>query len=236
MPYCPKCDMEFIDGIITCSDCGGELVNREVYEAEALARKKQQSEAAYGRGSEMGEPDDTVIRDESGEGLQEQKSQRRPAPGVYVSSRQRYEDLRSSSAAFLLVGGAAALFSALCWAGIIKLPMAELSRLFFQTVSTLIGVACLVVSVRTRSSTAAVLRQAEEEEQRTKEVIDRFLASRTGAQLDGELTKEDPELSGEELQLKRFELIQDYLVTGHDLPDQAYVDALAEELYQKLYD
>ena len=42
MPYCPKCDMEFIDGITTCSDCGGELV--ESKEA-AMELKKQEEEA-----------------------------------------------------------------------------------------------------------------------------------------------------------------------------------------------
>ena len=26
MPYCPKCDMEFVEGIKVCSDCGGPLV------------------------------------------------------------------------------------------------------------------------------------------------------------------------------------------------------------------
>ncbi|MEG2297842.1 MAG: hypothetical protein RSC13_09460 [Clostridium sp.] len=38
MPYCPKCDMEFIDGITVCSDCGGPLLeSKEV--ADALKRE-----------------------------------------------------------------------------------------------------------------------------------------------------------------------------------------------------
>ena len=47
---------------------------------------------------------------------------------------------------------------------------------------------------------------------------------------------EDPDLSGEELSLKRFELIQDFLITGRDIPDQSYADSLCETLYAKLYD
>ena len=47
---------------------------------------------------------------------------------------------------------------------------------------------------------------------------------------------EDPDLSGEELSLKRFELIQDFLITSRDIPDQAYADSLCEMLYAKLYD
>ena len=51
MPYCPKCDMEFVDGITTCSDCGGDLVeSQEAYEAEMREKKKQQQiDAASGR-------------------------------------------------------------------------------------------------------------------------------------------------------------------------------------------
>ena len=51
-----------------------------------------------------------------------------------------------------------------------------------------------------------------------------------------QLLMEDPDLSGEELSLKRFELIQDFLITGRDIPDQSYADSLCETLYAKLYD
>ena len=37
MPYCPKCDMEFVDGMTVCTDCGGPLVSSKE-EAQAIAR------------------------------------------------------------------------------------------------------------------------------------------------------------------------------------------------------
>ena len=41
--YCPKCDMEFIDGITVCTDCGSPLVeSKEV----AQAMKQQEKEEA----------------------------------------------------------------------------------------------------------------------------------------------------------------------------------------------
>ena len=27
MPYCPKCDMEFMEGVTACTDCGGPLLD-----------------------------------------------------------------------------------------------------------------------------------------------------------------------------------------------------------------
>lgn len=45
MPYCPKCDMEFVEGIKVCSDCGGPLVeSKEV--AEAMKKKEQEEQLA----------------------------------------------------------------------------------------------------------------------------------------------------------------------------------------------
>ena len=45
MPYCPKCDMEFIKGVTVCSDCGGPLFESK---EEALAVQNA---------SQPGEPD-----------------------------------------------------------------------------------------------------------------------------------------------------------------------------------
>ena len=42
MPYCPKCDMEFIKGVTVCSDCGGSLFESK---EEALAVRTHRSPA-----------------------------------------------------------------------------------------------------------------------------------------------------------------------------------------------
>jgi transcriptional regulator with XRE-family HTH domain len=39
MPYCPKCDMEFVEGIKVCSDCGGPLVeSKEVADLMGISQ------------------------------------------------------------------------------------------------------------------------------------------------------------------------------------------------------
>ena len=40
--YCPKCDMEFVDGITVCTDCGGPLVESE--EAARAMKEEEQKE------------------------------------------------------------------------------------------------------------------------------------------------------------------------------------------------
>ena len=46
MPYCPKCDMEFVDGITICSDCKGPLVASKEYALQLQKEEKRQMEEA----------------------------------------------------------------------------------------------------------------------------------------------------------------------------------------------
>ena len=266
MPYCPKCDMEFIDGITTCSDCGGPLVeSKEVADAmkakereETLARQRAEYEAmqaAYldelGEINEEGNLLDTdgaedeelspasPYGDTPGlkEALRRQSSGKvRERTHIYVKKSQQYEDLKSSVWAFLLVGGALLIFSLLCWANIIRLPMAGLSGIISRSVMTLLALGSLAVAFTSSQSAKKVKGQIADEEQVTRQLIGWFTENYSGEQLDVQIQQESGELSPEELSLKRFELIQDTIITNHDISDQAYVDALAEEIYGKLYE
>lgn len=239
MPYCPKCDMEFVDGITTCSDCGGPLVeSKEV--ADAMKKKQQEEELAR-KLAEFEEENPSPAHPYGGmadvlEGKQAKTIQSMPRTQVYVKKSQQYEDLKSSASAFLLVGGALTVFSVLCWVNVISLPMAGTSRLLTQGVMTAMGLGSLIVAIKSGSSAKKVSGQVAEEEQATSALIDWFTAGYTGQQLDAQLADESGDLSPEELSLKRFSLIQDILITSHDLADQSYVDMLSEEIYSKLYE
>lgn len=257
MPYCPKCDMEFIDGITTCSDCGGALVaSKEVADAmkkkereEALARRQAEYEAMQAELEAMQAEGETSPDPQDGGDSEGVSAPSGEAPAgqmgrtgrsiartpVYVKKSQQYEDLKSSASAFVLVGGILLVFSILCWAGVVKLPLAGNSRIISQSVMTVLAIASLVVAAHSAKSAKAVRGQIADEENVTKQLIDWFSGSYTGEQLDAQILDESGELAPEELSLKRFELIQDILVTNHDISDQAYVDLIAEDIYGKLY-
>lgn len=245
MPYCPKCDMEFIDGITVCSDCGGDLV--ESREA-ALAIKEQEERerqaqlmaemARMAKQMEAGEAEDA-----DGEWLSsEEKVTRAAVPEspiaparVYVNKEQKYEDLKSSASAFFIVGGVLLALAIVCWTGIISLPLNDVSKIIIQSVITIMGILSIFVAGNSSKSAKTLAPQIEDENRATRDLIQWFTDSYTGEKLDAAI--EDAEqLAPEELSLKRFQLIQDYLITSHDLPDQAYVDALSEEIYGKLYE
>ncbi|MDD6074852.1 MAG: hypothetical protein SPF91_04895 [Clostridium sp.] len=356
MPYCPKCDMEFVDGITTCSDCGGPLVEseeaykkemkkkmerayqkrmeeaRQYYQADELIQREVPLEKA--REGRIPDPDEVAVptftldysapdpqpkrrsvptweeamkntspRSFTSEEMKEQRAAaadryaqalrmaeaqrllghytgaaRRPAQeqpatapsasnrgmapnpaqnpsqkpegsgqpaavqprmttgsGVYVSSRQKGEDRRSSSMAFALVGGIITLFSLACWVGLFRLPMTGTSLYFFQGILTVMGLGFLFVAVRSLSSVKELAKEAEAEEQRTKEIIQWFKDSWTGDDLDKALLSMENGLEVQELQLRRYALIQYRLITGQNLTDQPYIDYLADEIYAALY-
>ena len=164
-----------------------------------------------------------------------EKQPARQPVGTYVKKEQRYEDMNSSASAFFLVGGVLALIAAVNLLGYLPLPLYGVSRILFHVLLILMAAGSIAVAVSSKKSAARLKVQAADEEKETEDILQWFLKTYSARGLDDQLLMEDPELSGEELELKRFELIQDYLVTGRDLPDQSYADALCDMIYERLY-
>ena len=143
---------------------------------------------------------------------------------------------RSSASAFLLVGGVLTVAAVLFWSNMLHLPMNDASRLITQSVVTVMGIASLVVAFTSLKSAKAMKGEIAQEENDTRRLVDWFVTTWQKEELDARIARESGDLTPEETSLKRFDLIQDILVTSHDLPDQSYVDLLAEEIYTRLYE
>lgn len=249
MPYCPKCDMEFIDGITVCSDCGGPLMDSKEA-ADAMKRKIQEEEqtrmeaalkAQYlAQLAEAADPDSTdavslekasLTKDSPKTDVSKTDRNSRPYSGSYVRKSEKYNDLKSSVSAFFIVGSTLTIFAVLCWLNILKLPMGLISRLAI----TVLGIASLTVAFRSSREAKIVRTQIEDEENRTRQLVTWFTDCYAGSSLDAQLLSEYGELLPEELSLKRFELIQDLLITNQDLENPSYAELLSYEIYTKLY-
>lgn len=254
MPYCPKCDMEYVEGVTVCADCGGTLFESEEAwkafhqkeEEEKRARLMAEQERLMAEFTEAGEAigdadleamldgeaDAFAGTEETMEHPLSQPARKRSVvhPGVYVDAAQKYEDVKASASAFYLVGAGVTVAAALCWAGVLPLPP------IMKIVLTVIGLGSLAIGVKSSQSAKAMAPKIEEEKEKTQSILTWFTDTYTAAQLDQTVRQENPDLtSPEELSLKRYELIQDYLVTNQDLPDPAYVDMLSEKLYETLF-
>lgn len=236
MSYCPKCDMEFIDSVTVCTDCGGPLV--ESQEAAMAMKKKEQEEMLLKQKDYLEQLSRELERQAAlegvGEGLVEPAAIPEPVK-VYETSAQKYENLKSSASAFLFVGGMLVIASAVCWLNIISLPMTGNSGYIFKGALTVMAVFCLGVYAKTSKDAKNMRPEIDREKERTSEIIEWFVGQWTDAGIDSEIQERET-LTEEELSLKRFQIIQDHLVTNRDLPDPAYVDALCEEIYSRLYE
>lgn len=231
--YCPKCDMEFVDGITVCTDCGGPLAESE--EAARVIKEKERRELLL-RQQEYLDRLNQQLEDMRDEGADTVPEAAIPRPaGVYETKAQKYDDLKSSASAFLVVGGLLLAAGIACWTNIIRLPMAGTSRLIFQGAMTAMGIFAMAVYVNTSRSARNLRPEIDKEKEDTQELITWFTGRWKASDIDKEIEDCDS-LSEEEISLKRFQIIQDYLITGKDLPDPAYVDALCEEIYSRLFE
>lgn len=235
MPYCPKCDMEFIEGISVCSDCGGPLAASKEEAADQAAASLPEENWNEEYRNEEGRCEEALQEDEAGSSGKKRNPLFAPA-NLYRKKSQQYEDLKSSASAFYLVGGILLIASVLCWSGVIRLPFSGPSGWISQSVITLLAVVSLVTAVVSTRSASVIKTQVEEEDAATHRLVSWFLDSYPKETLEQRLAVEFEGLTEEERGLKRIELIQDLLITSHDITDQAYADMLSEELYEKLYE
>lgn len=230
MPYCPKCDMEFVEGIKKCSDCGGPLFeSKEAADAFMSDAMKKQQEI-------MNTQYETAMTEAAKMEAEQETDRRRTPVKAYVNKEQKYEDMNSSATAFFMIGGILALASVLTLTGIINLPMYGIMKYIFQGMMIVMAIGSLAVAFTSRKSAGVLKTEAVDEEKETKEIVEWFVNTYSGNVLDKQILAEEKDLSAEEMSLRRFDLIQDYLITGRDLPDQSYVDALCDMIYNRLYE
>lgn len=239
MPYCPKCDMEFIDGITKCSDCGGPLLeSKEVADAmkkkareEAIAKQQAEYEAMQAAIAE-----ETQFAEEHGQPAPQMQRREVKSSHAYVNKAQKYEELKSSATAFYLVGGILTAACILLWSGIVNLPIYGFGKYLTQGVLTFMGVGMLIVAVKTSQSLKEFKGELNEDQKETKEIVEWFASTFSTEKIDQAIIHDFGDLEPEDLSLKRFYLIHDLLVSHKNLPDEDYVDMLCEEIYNKVYE
>lgn len=158
-----------------------------------------------------------------------------PRGPIYIKKSQQYEDLASSASAFLWIGVGLIIISLLCWFKVIRIPGIGSSRYLTQSMMTILGIISCVIAFTSAKSAKEVRSQVRAEKRVTRQLVNWFLEHHNGTQIDQQILQESGEMRPEEQSLERYKLIQDILITSHDITDEAFVEALAEDIYEKLY-
>lgn len=219
--YCPKCDMDFVDGVTVCSDCGGPLVDKDQYFKEKAAKEAEQRQK---------EEEEAKKAEEELKELSKARDASRSAD-VYVKKADQYEDLKSSSSAFRIVGLLLLVFAAVNWFNLLH------TNLVFRITITVLAAGSLFIAWKADQEASGIKDQIGEEKQATEQLTEWFLTNYTPEEVDSAVrNSSETDLLPEELALKRMNYIQDVFITQYDLADQGYVDSLSEDVYARLYE
>ena len=265
MPYCPKCDMEFMEGVTACTDCGGPLLDsREDVEKTMTFLTALEPELAdkftsvldnagipYDvREYEEAEgfvqilvPDDlldraqkllTVFADNE---LPDDTTKEEKAPPVFQKSADKYEDMKSSAFAFIVVGALVLAVIILSLAGVIRLPFSGTSGILTHVVFLAVSVIFLLIGILSAKKTGELKAQIKEEDTLTTEILGWAAQNMTASGLDEviEDSTEEP-LTMEIRCLRRMEAIRCQIRDTFSLKDEAYLDAMSEDIYQMLFE
>jgi len=152
---------------------------------------------------------------------------------MYQDKKTQYDDNKSSSVAFLLVGSIVCVFAVLIWTGILNLPLYGFNGNMFKTVLTAMGIIFVGIGLSSAMKAKKMVSEVSEEENLFNNIIDWFKENITVEDIDSEVNQE---LNVGEKGLLRLEIIQDKLITNFDLTDQGMIDELAEKIYSILYE
>lgn len=157
---------------------------------------------------------------------------------VYVSNKDKYEDLSSSGSSLLIVGLILSVLLAIDLSRIIKLPVNSSSRILTDSVLAVIVLFCLGGSHYTFKKANQAKAKIAAEQQKRQQIISWCLSTYTPSFIDKviEAAESSPVLSMEILSLKRMDMIKSYLLREYPREDEVYLDDLCEEIYQKMFE
>lgn len=184
-------------------------------------------------------PDFPYIKDNSAAAEDHAKSTDLKAhSGVYISSKDKYEDLSSSGSSLLIIGLALAVILAIDLSRIVKLPMGNSSRVLTDSVLGIIAFACFMGSHSTFKKANQVKAMIAAEQRQRRQIVNWCATTYSAAQIDKMIDAAESSLpdSMEILCLKRMDMIKSYLIREYHIDDEPYLEDLCEEIFQKIFE
>ena len=151
----------------------------------------------------------------------------------FVRLSDKYNDVMSSATTMLLVGILGLIFMVLLFSGVISLPINPDTSWLFYGVMMILFVAFTVFGFISFSRAKQLKADSVKEDALIEDILSWGSENLSTATLDEGLDLSQPE---ELLYFNRADIIKDRLMHEFETTDEALIDEMTEQIYQKLYE
>lgn len=234
MPWCPKCETEYREGITVCADCGSALVENlsdvtEVSDVSEISESQFIEEIFQN----MSEEEAAVFLEETKKEAMERRKRLEEGPGLYVESSKKAHDFKSGGLSLLFVGSLGLVFVLLVLFNIIPLHMNLFSKYLILGVMGALFILFVVMGFLSVKSYKKFEIKASEEDHLTQNLTAWCKNNLKKEAIDADIDME--EASEELLYFQRTEKIREMITAKFMNLDAAFLDSFIDDIYPEIF-
>jgi len=239
--WCPQCRNEYKDGITECVDCGIALVEFDELPEEKKKTDRIDADFVEWAGNHPEALQSIMMQENKAKAelnQEEDEATVEAASKPYVSSAFRAEEYKSSGYSLISVGVVGIIALALVIFGIIPLNIGGPTKYLSYSVMGVLFVIFTCVGFKSLSEGKKIALKSEDEEKKQQEIFDWFIESFPAEDIDADCyhSGKVEELSEIECYYKRSENIKEKILAEYNGLDEAFLDKMTEDIYQRIYE